>query len=189
MSRTETIARHIRHIAWGYFLIYIHLKLNGWDVLVDFGGWYLIAKAITALKKEQSGLALLEGFAMGLGLWAFVNWLPFEWEGVLGELTGIIGLVVWMVRLYFHFQLLTELSRIALRYQRQKDHAGALLRGRTAVTVTEAVLVLTTALPLGEELLAMLSLPLMLAILGLCLYLMLQMFSLSNTLKGLKIDS
>ena len=149
-----TLGRNFRRIAVGYCLLYLHFKLNGFDLLPNFVGWVLFHRAILGLKEERPKLMLLKNFALALGAWSVVEWMPVSLTEELGLSglpgVGLPGLVFQLMSLYFHFQFLTELAELAGTYQDElsrQDHRGSLLHARTGVTVLQTVSVLLAAIP------------------------------------------
>lgn len=144
------LARDIRRVAVGYCLIYLNFTINGWDLLPNFVGWLLFYRAILALKERRPKVMLLKNFALVLGAWAVVEWLPFSLMEELSQSglpgVGIPGLVLQMMALYFHFQFLTELAELAGTYPERMDQE-TLLRARTGVTVLQTATVLVAAVP------------------------------------------
>ena len=186
MTDFDRISTQVRRVAWGYFFLYLDFNLNSISILPDFIGWILFCSAIQGLKEEQPKLALLEHFAVALGLWSVVGWLPLELPAWL----NLPGLVFQLMGLYFHFQLLTELAQLAGRYQQamvRKDHDRCVLRARTGTTVVQTAFVLTVAAPIPEGAMTATAVVMLLVQMGLCFYTMGELFSLANGLKRLEV--
>ena len=186
MTDLDRVSAQVRRVAWGYFFLFLDFNLNSISILPDFIGWILFWSAIQGLKEEQPKLALLEHFAVALGLWSVVGWLPLE----LPNWLDLPQLVLRLMELYFHFQLLTELAQLAGRYQEitaRKDHAQCILRARTGTIVVQTVLVLIVAAPVSEDILMAAAVVMLLAQVGLCFYTMGELFSLANGLKRLEL--
>lgn len=187
MTDFDRISAQVRRVAWGYFFLFLDFNLNSISILPDFIGWILFCSAIQGLKEEQPKLALLEHFAVALGLWSVVGWLPLE----LPNWLALPQLVFRLMELYFHFQLLTELAQLAGRYQElmdRKDHAQCILWVRTGTTVVQTVLVLMVAAPISEDILTAAAVVMLLFQVGLCFYTMGELFSLANGLKRLGLS-
>ena len=110
--------QNIRHalskIAWAYLLILLNFRINDLDLLPNWAGYLLIFLAIGQLSGELRNLPLLKPFCILLGIAAGVDWLALPLSGA--ELTGrffLLSALVACVSLYFHFQLLTDLARLA----------------------------------------------------------------------------
>lgn len=198
-----TMGKHVRRIAVGYCLLYLHVKFNGWDLLPNFVGWALFYRAIPALREERPKVLLLKHFALVLGLWAAVSWIPISPVEIL-ELSwlpgvGLPGLVIQMMTLYFHFQFLTELAELAGAYQQRmarQDHREKLLRARTGVTVLQTASVLLAAVPyqrlpweMGEWAETGLVFGLLLFTLVFCVTILRELFSLAGELDRLGQES
>ena len=168
----EQLYRGTSKIAWSYIFLYLDVKLGTFNLLPKWAAFLLIYQAIDLLEEEERELSLLRPFCLLLGGWEAVQWVYFLFAGrefVLLPLT----LVAQVVSLYFHFQLLTNLAGIALRYQADGQGLDArLLRLRTAQTIViTATAFLYNLLPqlLQTHLLLLATLVLPSAVLAFCL--------------------
>ena len=123
-------------VAWGYFFTYFNFNLNTVSITPNFVGYILIFLAIDILKDEVSEVALLKPLAVILILWHGVCWFA-SWGGMnLENETGFFSIITALVNLYFHFQLLTNLAAVAVRYQPEGMALDDnLLQYRTLMTV------------------------------------------------------
>ena len=174
-QESNTTANTVRKIAWGYFFLYLDINLNSWSVLPAWLGWYKFSSAIGALKEKRPKLALLENFLPPLLVWSLLEWQQFF---ALPAWTGPVRVMLELMELYFHFHLLTELSALASGALAQR-----LLRCRTASLVMETAMIGIIALPLPQEILGWMAVPLLLARALVCLYIMLSIFSLAKELE------
>lgn len=136
MTDYQKLYTGISRAAWGYFFIYLDLKINTVSILPSFVGYLLFLSAIIYLKDEERDLSLLHTLGVILALWHGAQWLaswfPFELDGMWQFLDILISLV----NLYFHFQFLTNLASIAAKYLPEGYELDAkLLRYRTIQTV------------------------------------------------------
>lgn len=180
MNEKQT-ANTVRSIAWGYFFLYINVNLNGWSILPAWLGWYKFRTAVSGLKEVRPKLVLLERFALAIFFWSLLDWQQFfELPGWLRP----VGVMFQLMRLYFHFHLLTELSALASDQLSQR-----LLRCRTASLVMETAFTLIMALPLSQEIIGWSAVPLVLAELIVCLYIMASIFRLAQELEAVEAQN
>lgn len=151
MTDRETLYRGLSNAAWGYFLLYIHFRVNTVDILPAFVGYFLLLSAIGRLSEERRDLALLRPLGMLLAGVNGVDWL-LSWAGA--DLDGMflsLDLLVIAAGLYFHFQFLTDMAALAEQYQPQGgDLDRRLLRRRTAYIVLYTAMFVCRYLPFGR---------------------------------------
>lgn len=183
MNEAQTVARGVKKLAWGYAFLYFAINIAGFDVLPDFVGWLLFLGGIQGLKAARPKIALLEGFGAALLLWSVGELLGLEARA--GEWWALPGLIVQLIRVYFHFQLLSEVGELALTWREhthRKDHAAALFKARDRVVVLQAALVLLSALPIPEGVLTVAMVLLALAQMWFAVCAMGELFSFANGL-------
>lgn len=135
MSHQEQVYKGISKCAWGYIFLYFDINLNTVSVLPDFWAFVLFLGAIELLREEERELALLRPLGLILMVWHGIQWIMSWFGGDLGDLL-IPELVVCILNLYFHFQLLTNLSSIAGKHQPEgAEYHRLLLDYRTRQTV------------------------------------------------------
>ena len=109
--------RALRQIAWGYvFLCFnISFDLNGSKVgfLPEWAGYLLMFMALDTVAKWESAASLLKPIGGILTAEAAIKWAA-AFAGIEFELPWLTMLVS-ILNLYFQFQLLTNLSDIAIR--------------------------------------------------------------------------
>lgn len=135
MSERKQIGGAIRRIAWGYIFIHVHFNLITMDILADWFGYCMIFWSLSALAKREQSVTLLRPLGLILIFWNLFDWLMDI--GGIGVNTYGLELVAAVLGLYFHFQLLTDLARIAEQYGHPAGRK--LLHLRTARTVLAAV--------------------------------------------------
>ena len=108
----------LSQVAWSHVLIFFDFNLGSFDLLADFIGWFLLAGAVRELAAELPDLGLLRPLALGLGWYEVFSQaaLLFGWDLEEHGLTLLI-LLFKIVRVYFDFQLFTNLAQLAARYQ------------------------------------------------------------------------
>ena len=141
----EKLYLAIRHIAWGYVLLYLDINLATFNILPDWAGFLLILSALPALSDEIPSAALLRPFAILLAAWEGFEWLAKLFEASIGADLTVPFLIVNVIVLYFHFQLLTDLA--ALSEKHGCPQTRRLLQLRTVNTLISTAL----ALPLPWE--------------------------------------
>ena len=141
----EKLCRAIKHIAWGYVLLYLDVNLATFNILPDWLGFLLILFALPALADEVPSAALLRPFAILLAAWEGFEWLAKLFGASIGVDLTVPFLIVNVIVLYFHFQLLTDLAALSEKYGCPQTRK--LLQLRTVNTLIATAL----ALPLPWE--------------------------------------
>ena len=141
----EKLCRAIKHIAWGYVLLYLDINLATFNILPDWLGFLLILLALPALSDEIPSAALLRPFAVLLAACAGIEWVLKLFGGTISVDLTIVSLIIAVVTLYFHFQLLTDLATLSEKFD--CPQTAMLLRLRTVNTLIATAL----ALPLPWE--------------------------------------
>ena len=54
----EHLCNALRHIAWGYILIHVHINLGTIDILPDFAGYLLLLGALPILGQLEPSAPL-----------------------------------------------------------------------------------------------------------------------------------
>lgn len=136
MSEQQRLSSAVNSIAWGYILIHVNFNLGTMDILPGWVGYLLICSSFSALAVRERSVSLLRPLGIILIIWNLIDWIVTTMNGRL-NLYGLEILVV-VLGLYFHFQLLTNLARIAEQFE--CPESGRLLKLRTAITVLNAVM-------------------------------------------------
>lgn len=110
LNYTE-LSSALRRIVWGYSLIYLNINLGRLDVLPDWIGYGLLLSSLPSLAKCTPSANLLSSFGQVLVGWNLVHWCLNFFGGY--EFSQIISVCFSIITVYFHFQLLTNLSEIA----------------------------------------------------------------------------
>ena len=143
MTDRQTLYTGVSRAALGYFFLYFNINLGRVSILPSFVAFLLFLSSINLLKEERRDLALLRPFGILLAIWHFAEW-GLSWIG--GTLDGrfeILGLMIGLASLYFHFQLFTDFAALAAKYQQPDDDLDRrLLRWRTIQTVLLTVMTL-----------------------------------------------
>ena len=178
-DKTSTIYRALGQIAWGYVFLYLDFSItfNGLslNLLPDWGGYLLLLSAIALLGDTLRDLPLLRPFGILLTIQAAVDWV---WKLLTGSgLTDqfyLLSALIICVSIYFHFQLLTDLARLADSYSLPAD---TLRFCRNADAVLRVISLLPVGI-LGEEPATVFTLALLVGWLLVCIILVWQLFAL-----------
>lgn len=119
MNTYEKLYNGITQAAFGYLFIFININLGTVNIIPDFVGYILFLSAISRLKEFIAELALLRTLGIIMTAWHFADWIftIIGWQG--NNIVQIIGIIITIINLYFHFQLLTDFSTMAKMYQRK----------------------------------------------------------------------
>ena len=152
MTDAQNLYNGITKAAWGYFFLYFDINLGSVSILPSFVGYCLFLSAINCLKEEEKELSLLLTLVKILAVWHAITWL-IKWIPIGIDMNlPFITLIINVINLYFHFQLLTNLSYIAERHQVEGVELDQkLLQYRTLQTVMLTIVTVmhqfSTALP------------------------------------------
>ena len=136
MTDVQKLYKGLTRAAWGYFFLYFDINLGSVSILPAFVGYILFLSAIHYLKEEEKELSLLLTLVKILAAWHAITWL-IKWFPIgINVNLQFITLIINVTNLYFHFQLLTNLSYIAKRHQEDGlELDQKLLQYRTLQTV------------------------------------------------------
>lgn len=136
MTKEQRLYTGASRGAWGYFFLYFNVNLGTVNIFPAFVGWMLFLSAIRHLEEERRDLSLLRPLAGMLAAWDFIDW-GFTCLGAkVGDMLPVVGLIMSLASLYFHFQFITDCAALAARYQGEGDEVDSrLLRWRTWQTL------------------------------------------------------
>lgn len=138
IEQKELLCKALKQSAWGYIFLYFNINIATLDLLPSWIGYLLFHKAIkTEISQYESSASLLKPLAAFLGIYHFISWI-IEAFGITTNIY-IIGDIVGAIALYFHFQLLTNLSNIAGKYH--CSHQKILLTMRNIQTILTTILI------------------------------------------------
>lgn len=156
MTDKAIIYKSITKIAYGYILILVGVMIGTIDILPDFIGYIMMLYAIDALKDESKTIALLKPFGIALAIWKFIFFAlkAFGIESVTVSafypaaamlyIIYIADILVSIISIYFDYQLLTEMSFLAKKYQGESsnlDKTILMRRNINTVCMTSAFLI------------------------------------------------
>lgn len=148
----ERLYTGLSQAAWGYLFLNFDLNFGTVSLTPRFVGLLLLLSAIGKLSGERRDLLLLRPLGILLAGWSGLDWL-LSWGG--GELEGrllFLALPVAAARLYFEFQMLTDLAAIAETCQPEGSGLDRRLRRRRSQEVILSTLAsLLASLPIRGE--------------------------------------
>ena len=156
MTDKAKICSSLSKIAYGYILILVAVMIGTVDILPDFVGYIMMLYAIDALKDECKTITLLKPFGYVLAIWKFaffilnafglqsVSFTEFEPASLFIYVIYVLSIIINIVVIYFDFQLLTEMSLLAKKYQAEGsnlDKTFIIRRNIYTVCMTSAFLI------------------------------------------------
>ena len=105
----------ISRAAWGSVFCRISINLGMVDILPSFVGYLLLLSSIKLLMQEEQDVALLRPFGCFLAVWSGLDWLSTALGVSPSVQFPLLGLMIALVNIYFHFQFLTNLAAFAER--------------------------------------------------------------------------
>lgn len=138
---TKTLSSAIKKIAISYIFIYFSINIVVFDILPGWLGYFMIVSALPLLSQEEKSAHLLRPFGIILGIWNIIEWtlkiLGAEWNLTL------IGLIIGIITIYFHFQLITNIASLDIDRPKRKR----LLMLRTIIVILNTLLNLWLFIP------------------------------------------
>ena len=93
-------------IFWGYFLIFFHLRINGFDLLPDFLGWALIAAGLNGLADKSEHFKQAKPWAAGLAVYTgIITAGQLFGMNFIGLVFIVINIIVFCVNLYISYSV------------------------------------------------------------------------------------
>ena len=117
MTKQQKLYKGISKAAMGFFFVFFNFSINKIDLLPSFIGYLFFLSAIEYLKEEERDLSLLRIMGIMLFFWNLVHWILCWFDVYFIGFWKFIVIVFDITELYFLFQMLTDLSSIARRYQ------------------------------------------------------------------------
>ena len=176
MENREKLAAAVKRMAWGHLFLLLNLNLGTLNILPNWWGYCLVLMDLGTIGMEEDTAKLLRPLGILLAAWEGIQWfLTLTGESWNAE---ILGMVMTVMGLYFHFQLLTDLASISRRYD--CPETGRLLTLRTVRTV----LITLLALPFGWEDMEPVAIFVILVQLLVAAWICSVLFSLARSLRG-----
>lgn len=124
----------IGRVAWGYIFIHCHLNIGAVDILPDWLGYLLMTTVLSALSEEAESLKLLRPLGIVLTAWSLLTWIAgiFTFEIDL----YLMQVMISIISMYFHFQLLTDIAGISMKYETPEHRQILKLRTVEVIMLT-----------------------------------------------------
>lgn len=134
----KQLSRAVGLIAWGYIFLHFDINLGTLNIVPKWVGYILMLAALPKLEDEESTTMLLMPIGIALAVIEGIRWICTLFFTFYLEVVLIIAAAL---QLYFHFQLLTNLSDIAERYDCHPQQER-ILKLRTVMMVIMTMLAL-----------------------------------------------
>lgn len=165
----------VKHIAWGYVLLHFNFNLGSLNILPNWAGYLLMVGDLPTLSKEEPSAALLRPLGLLLAGWEGLCWAMTIFGRDLS--LPLLEAVSTVIALYFHFQLLTNLSTAARNHQCPQEKR--ILHLRTVRTL----LITLLALPFPWERHEVLVIGIALVFMAVAVWICSVLFSLNTSLR------
>lgn len=129
----------IKRVALGYVLIYFNINIGTLNLLPNWAGYLLIVSALPFLSQKEGSAILLKPLGVALALWSGFEWVFALFGGKADAY--LIGVTVGILNIYFHFQLITNISEFASEPNRKRRLL--ILRSATVIFCTATVILLS----------------------------------------------
>lgn len=180
---TKTLSSAIKKVAISYIFIYFHINISVIDILPDWLGYFMIVSALPILSEKEQSAQLLKPFGIAIVIWNIINWVlkitDAQWNLTL------ISLLFSIVTIYFHFQLITNITNLDIEQSKRKR----LLTLRTATVLLHTVLTLSLFIPttIDNEVYSYILIFMAIPQIILCFWIACELFGLSKTMREKEI--
>lgn len=129
--KDKKLSDAIFKIAVAFIVLHADLSFGPVNVLGDWIGFAMILGTLETLAKEEPSAELLRPLGHFLVIWYLAVWV----FGLIGHTVKgyVFSVIVSVIRLYFQFQLLTDIAAIAEKYATR--YAERILKLRSMMTV------------------------------------------------------
>ncbi len=182
---TKTLSYAIKRIAVSYIFIYFSINIMVIDILPEWLGYFMIVSVLPVLSEEERSAQLLKPFGITLGIWNIVEW-GMKITGTEWDLT-LIGLIIGIITIYFHFQLITNIANLDIEQPKRKR----LLTLRTVIVILHTLLTLWMFIPknlLDEEVYTLIIMFMGVPQVILCFWIAGELFGLAKTMREEEIE-
>ena len=171
----------VKKVAWGFFLIYIHINLGTLDILPDWAGYALMVSALSVIALEEESAKLIRPFGIGLVVWNVIEW-ALKIFGMQAYL-NYVSIIPSAINLYFTFQLFTNLASVADKYSCPQGKRILTLRTVNVIfTVTNTFLLYFGIITEGGEAYSVLMIAILVVALIIMLAILITLFSFASSL-------
>ncbi len=182
---TKTLSYAIKRIAVSYIFIYFSINITVIDILPEWLGYFMIVSVLPVLSEEERSAQLLKPFGITLGIWNIIEW-GMKITGTEWDLT-LIGLIIGIITIYFHFQLITNIANLDIEQPKRKR----LLTLRTVIVILHTLLTLWMFIPknlLDEEVYTLIIMFMGVPQVILCFWIAGELFGLAKTIREEEIE-
>ena len=181
-NNISEIRSAVKKVAWGFFLIYIHINLGTLDILPDWAGYALMVSALSVIALEEESAKLIKPFGTILVVWNVIEWVLNIFG--LQMYLNYVSLIPSAINLYFTFQLFTNLAGIAEKYSCPQSKRILLLRTINVIfTVTNTILLYLGIITEGGEVYTVLTVAILAVGVVIMLAILITLFSLAASLE------
>lgn len=145
-SDIYSLKSSIKRIGWSYIFIYFSLTLGSLDILPGWVGYMMILSEIYYIAEHDKSSLLLKTPCVILIIYEIMKWagnligLNYQSFDLLPfSLIRIVGIIVGIISIYFHFQLLTNLANVA-EIKGLYERKSILLNRRTLNTILQTII-------------------------------------------------
>ncbi len=177
---TKTLSYAVKRIAVSYIFIYFSINIWSVDILPEWLGYFMIASVLPIISEQEKSAGLLRPFGIALGIWNIIEWLMkitgAEWN------LKLIGLIMGIITIYFHFQLITNIASLDIEQSKRKR----LITLRTIVVILHTLVCVSLYIPANlfdEEVYTYIIMFMGVTQVILCIWIAGELFGLSGTLK------
>ncbi len=182
---TKTLSYAIKRIAVSYIFIYFSINIMAIDILPEWAGYFMIVSVLPILSQEEQSAQLLKPLGITLGIWNIIEW-GMKITGAEWDLT-LIGLLIGIITIYFHFQLITNIANLDIEQPKRKR----LLTLRTIVVILHTLMTLWLFIPknvFDEEVYTYIIMFMGVPQVIMCFWIAGELFGLAKTMKEEEIE-
>lgn len=140
MTDNQKLYKALSKIAYGLIVIHVNINIGSIDILPDFAGYIMITLAIISLKDECKTIGLLKSLGIFLSVWSVAAIILALTEAAVFPFSNYINSIVKIIGIYFYFQLFTDISLIAKKYQPEDvSFDKKFITRRNIITVSETL--------------------------------------------------
>lgn len=183
-SNIQDIRSSVKKIAWGFFLIHMHINLGPVDILPDWAGFALMVSVLTFVVAFEEDIKKLRIVGISLLVWNVIAWAGsvFGIEAYL----GYVAVIPAIGRMYFFYKLFCELAGLSDKYCCSYGSVFRFLGIANAViNALSATVSYLTLIFADQEIFIVVSMFVLAIALIVMLFSMITLFRFSNALKDM----
>ena len=113
-SNIQDVRSAVKKIAWGFFLMHMHINLGPVDILPDWAGYALMVSALAVIVAFEEDLKKLRAVGIALLVWNVISWAG-SFFGI-GAYLGYVAVIPAIGGMYFFYKLFCELADLSDQY-------------------------------------------------------------------------